>query len=328
MSKLFSDRNRPVHMGRYPTELLKRSRVMPDLEGLAPWPDLSFERPAGSHSLVPAMAEFQAMMDAVRDGAQNSAPSDIPDDPVERSNHLKAFAYFNDISMVGIAPLRSDDRLHAPRRNPQIDRLSHALQTRQTKTLAAGIDMIMADLRESMTAKPEPMDHHAYALVFLVAYRRDPRSGETGCDWVQDAQAERAALLGAETATVLANYIRVLGHSARAHSATTCDVDLARLAVKAGLAQVAGDQITHPWLKQRFGLAAVTTDMALAPDLPLAADQPKSVRMALDWGLGRHGGASRGSHDPYARRDYAQGAHPFETLKRVETPTTYIMTTG
>jgi hypothetical protein len=72
MSKLFSDRNRPVHMGRYPTELLKRSRVMPDLEGLAPWPDLSFERPAGSHSLVPAMAEFQAMMDAVRDGAQNS----------------------------------------------------------------------------------------------------------------------------------------------------------------------------------------------------------------------------------------------------------------
>jgi hypothetical protein len=190
--------------------------------------------------------------------------------------------------------------------------------------LAAGIDMIMADLRESMTAKPEPMDHHAYALVFLVAYRRDPRSGETGCDWVQDAQAERAALLGAETATVLSNYIRVLGHSARAHSATTCDVDLARLAVKAGLAQVADDQIIHPWLKQRFGLAAVTTDMALAPDLPLAADQPKSVRMGLDWGLGRHGGASRGSHDPYARRDYAQGAHPFETLKRVETPTTYI----
>ena len=87
MSKLFSDRNRPVHMGRYPTELLKRSRVMPDLEGLAPWPDLSFERPAGSHSLVPAMAEFQAMMDAVRDGALNSAPSDIPDDPEERSNH-------------------------------------------------------------------------------------------------------------------------------------------------------------------------------------------------------------------------------------------------
>ena len=324
MAKLFSDRNRPVHMGRFPTEILKRSTQTPDLDGLAPWSDLSFQRPAGSASLVPAMAEFQAMMDAVRDGPQNSTPSQIPDDLHERSNHLKAFAYFNDISMVGIAPLAADDRLKEARRNPQIDRLSHALQTRQTKTLAAGIDMIMADLKESMTATPEPMDHHAYALVFLVAYRRDPRIGETGCDWVQDAQAERAALLGAETATVLANYIRILGHSARAHSATTCDVDLARLAVKAGLAQVAGDQITHPWLNQRFGLAAVTTDMALAPDLPLAVDQPKSALMGLDWTLGRHGGASRRSHDPYARRDYALGAHPFETLTRVATPTTYI----
>ena len=324
MAKLFSDRNRPVHMGRFPTEILKRSPQMPDLDGLAPWPDLSFQRPADSASLVPAMAEFQAMMDAVRDGPQNSAPSEIPEDRQERSNHLKAFAYFNDISMVGIAPLSPEDRLTAPRRNPQIDRLSLALQTRQTKTLAAGIDVIMADLKESMTSKPQPMDHHAYALVFLVAYRRDPRRGETGCDWVQDAQAERAAVLGAETATVLANYIRILGYSARAHSATTCDVDLARLAVKAGLAQVAGEQISHPWLGQRFGLAAVTTDMALAPDLPLAADQPQSALTGLDWTLGRHGGASRRSHDPYARREYAQGAHPFETLKRVETPTTYI----
>ena len=153
MSKLFSDRNRPVHMGRYPTEILKRSVRMPDLDELALWPDLSFQRPAGSTSLVPAMAEFQAMMDAVRDGPQNLAQSEIPDDLQERSNHLKAFAYFNDISMVGVAPLGQAERLTVPRRNPQIDRLSHALQTRQTKTLAAGIDIIMADLRESMTAK-------------------------------------------------------------------------------------------------------------------------------------------------------------------------------
>jgi len=35
MAKLFSDRNRPVHMGRFPTEILKRSAHMPDLDGLA-----------------------------------------------------------------------------------------------------------------------------------------------------------------------------------------------------------------------------------------------------------------------------------------------------
>ena len=78
MAKLFSDRNRPVHMGRFPTEILKRSPQMPDLDGLAPWPDLSFQRPADSASLVPAMAEFQAMMDAVRDGRKIQRPRKFP----------------------------------------------------------------------------------------------------------------------------------------------------------------------------------------------------------------------------------------------------------
>ena len=324
MSKFFSDRNRPVHMGRFPTERLKRTSHCPDLSGLAPWPNLDFQRPAGSSSLVPAMAEFQAMMDAVRAGRPSPVISEIPNDLQERSNHLKAFAYFNDISMVGVAALAADDHLATPRHNPQVARLAHALSTRQTKTLAAGIDMVMADLKESIDTRPDPIMHHTGALVFLVKYHRDPRPDEPGCDWVQDAQAERAAVLGTETATVMANYLRVLGYSARAHSVTTTDVDLARLAVKAGLAQVKGDQISHPWLHRRFGLAAVTTNIPLAFDEPLAAKQPKSALNALDWVLGRHGGASRANHDFYAKRDYASGAHPFETLKRVDKPTTYM----
>ena len=154
MSKLFSDRNRPIHMGRFPTERLMRSLVCPDLKALVPWPVLDFQRPAASSSIVPAMAEFQAMMDAVRDGRANSVVSEIPSDLQERSNHLKAFAYFNDIAMVGVTALAADDHLATPRLNPEVARLAHALSTRQTKTLAAGIDMIMADLKESMAAKP------------------------------------------------------------------------------------------------------------------------------------------------------------------------------
>ena len=324
MSKLFSDRNRPVHMGRFPTERLLRVPDYPDFSDLGPWPLLDFKRPFDSVSLVPAMVEFQSMMDAVRDGKSNSVISEIPNDLQDRSNHLKSFAYFNDISMVGITALASDDQLEVPRRNPEVERLSHALSTRQTKTLAAGIDLIMADLKESMETKYGPITHHTSALVFLVEYRRDPKPDERGCDWVQDAQAERAAVLSTETATVLANYLRVLGFSARAHSVTTTDVDLARLAVKAGLAQIVGDHLIHPWLGGRFGLAAVTTDMLLAFDQPLAAYQPTSAVNCLDWVLGRHGGASRTNHDPYAGRDYVSGAYPFETLKRVDTPTTYI----
>jgi hypothetical protein len=175
MSKLFSDRNRPIHMGRFPTERLMRSSVCPDLKALVPWPVLDFQRPTASSSIVPAMAEFQAMMDAVRDGRVNSVVSEIPSDLQERSNHLKAFAYFNDIAMVGVTALAADDHLATPRLNPEVARLAYALSTRQPKTLAAGIDMIMADLKESMAAKLESISHHTGALVFLVDYRRDPR---------------------------------------------------------------------------------------------------------------------------------------------------------
>ena len=85
-----------------------------------------------------------------------------------------------------------------------------------------------------------------------------------------------------------------------------------------------GDHLIHSWLGGRFGLAAVTTDMLLAFDQPLAAYQPTSAVNCLDWVLGRHGGASRTNHDPYAGCDYVSGAYPFATLKRVDTPTTYI----
>ena len=58
MSKLFSDRNRPIHMGRFPTERLMRIEQCLDLSTLVPWPMLDFQRSAGSVSIVPAMAEF------------------------------------------------------------------------------------------------------------------------------------------------------------------------------------------------------------------------------------------------------------------------------
>ena len=97
------------------------------------------------------MADYQAMLDAVRDGLVNKAPSEIPSDPVERANHLKGFSYFNDASMVGICRISKNAGLEEPYRNPGIDRLAQELKTRQTKTLSAGIDVIMAD-REQVNA--------------------------------------------------------------------------------------------------------------------------------------------------------------------------------
>ncbi len=151
--RIFSDKNRPVHMGGYPSERLLRGQ-MPDLSTVPTMPTLSFDRPDAPESIVNAMREFQAMLDAIRDGIVNSTQSTIPEDPKERANHLRAFGCFNDASMVGIGPVPRSSVLTEPRRNPEIDRLAKALMTRQTKTLAVGIDLIMADLKESMEAPP------------------------------------------------------------------------------------------------------------------------------------------------------------------------------
>ncbi|MEX0349209.1 MAG: reductive dehalogenase [Paracoccaceae bacterium] len=324
--RLFSDRKRPVHMGPYPLERLARRAGPVRYVNVPAMGDLSFRRPDRPESIVNAMGEFQAMMDAIREGHENAARSEIPDDPQERADHLKAFGYFNDASMMGIGPLDAAALLPKPRRNPEIDRLAHALKTRQTKTLASGIDMIMADLKEAMAAEPSSIEGHSSAIVFLYEHHRDPEPGEPGSDWIIDAQDHRACLRATENAVVIAQYIRLLGFSARSHSVTSTDVDLNRLAVAAGLASVKSGDLHAPWLGPRFGLAAVTTDMDLSHDLPLVpmAEQPWFRTNGPAWWLGAGFAKSALNRDPYARRRYVDGAHPFENLKRVDNPTTYI----
>lgn len=325
MGKLFSYADRPVHLGPFPMERLRRARQMPDLSGLPHMAPLAFDSP-DPLSLTHAMARFMTMFDMVRDGAVTMAPAEVPDDPLERSQHLKSAAYFYDATMVGVCALAPDHMLPAPFRSTRIDAMRAELEAGQPKTFAAGIDAIHADLMEAARHPGGPVTHHSHALVFLVEYPRDPRPDETGCDWLHDTQAERAALLANYTAVVLSSYIRMLGFEARAHSATTSEVDLHRLAVAAGLAGMQGDTIANPFVGRRFGLAAVTTDFALAPDLPLALglgrDGLRSHGPA--WWLGAQGARRAGTAQPYARRDFHMGPHPFETLKRVDQPTTLI----
>ncbi|MEM0946950.1 MAG: 4Fe-4S double cluster binding domain-containing protein [Pseudomonadota bacterium] len=324
--RLFSDKTRPVHMGPYPLERLGRRADVPDLTDVPPMPDLSFRRRAAPTSIVNAMAEYQAMLDAIRDGLVNRTVADCPDDPLERANHLKAFGYFNDASMVGVCRVPDKAHLDEPRRNPDIDRLAEDLRNKQTKTLASGIDIIMAELKESMEAPPTSIARHTHAIVFLYEMPRDPRDDEPGTDWIAEAQDHRACLRATETAVVLANYLRVLGYEARAHSATTTDIDLNMLTVAAGLATVEKGVLTNPYLGDRFGVAALTTTFELAPDLALLPldRQDRRRTHGLAWRLGK--GTAKGAlnREPFARRRYVDGAHPFEKLKRVETPTTFI----
>ena len=320
--KLFSDKKRPIHKGLYPTERLKRTPSI-DINAVLPMPVLDFHRPDAPISIVNAMVEYQAMMDAIRDGMVNKTKATIPDHPKERAEHLKSFGYFADASMVGICRLDDHARLEHPIRNPDIDRLAHDLKTRQTKTLASGIDVIMAGLKEAIETPPQNTADHSHAITFLYENNRAPHVDEDGTEWITNAESHRGALRATETAVVLANYIRLLGYDAVAHSATTSEMDLNKLAAAAGLIYADG---TAPFIGASYGLAVITTTMDLNPDNPLA---PKGEQSYLssngpNWWLGIDTQKSALNRDPYGKRLFKDGPHPFETLKKVDTPTTYI----
>ncbi|MEC7210882.1 MAG: NAD-binding oxidoreductase, partial [Pseudomonadota bacterium] len=255
--RLFSSKSRPIHQGNYPLHRLHRTDCAPDLTGLSA-PALSFRRADDPESIVNAMAEHQAMLDTICDGLVNGVVSEIPDDPVERSNHLKSFGYFSDASMVGVGPMADGMWLEAPRRNPQNDALAEMIRTRQTKTLAAGIDQIMADLKDSVSAAPREIGHHRSVIVFLYEYRRDPRPDEPGAAWIQNAQAHRGCLLSSEAAIVIANYMRLLGFDAKAHTLTSSDICLTSATIAAGLAWNEKGRAVVPFLGERYGVAAIT----------------------------------------------------------------------
>ena len=319
--RLFSYRDRPVHLGPYPLERLTRQDALPDLAAVPAMGEMHFSD--DPESLAGSISTFIGMLDAIRDGLVAEKVSDIPADPAERARHLKAAGYYFDASQVGICRLHDDAFLKTPLRNPALDGLSHMLETSQTNTLASGIDVVMADVRDSARKKLEPIGHHTHAIVFLVEHPRVPEAAEPGGDWIAGTTEQRSALRAAENAVVLSNYLRILGFEARGHTATSSDVDLNRLAVAAGLVRA---DLTNPYLGKRYALAAITTTLELAPDRPLGPATPagKWRSHGPAWWLGK--GTLKNAFDrtPYARRRFVDGALPFEKLKRADRPTTFI----
>jgi reductive dehalogenase len=328
--RFFSYRNRPVHLGPYPLERLKRSHALPDLSGIPAPVGLPFEDASRPESLTHAMARFVGMFDVIRDGSVAKDAGEIPADPSERANHFKAAAYYSDSSMVGICQVPPGALLAQPIRNPMVKILAEELEHSQPKSFAAGIDMILADVLDSARKIHAPIDDHTHAIVLLVEYPRDPRADEAGAEWIVNTQAQRAATLSAQTAVLLSTYLRMLGHQARAHTATCSDVHLGKLAVAAGLVEITTPsgvvELVCPYVGTRYGLAAVTTTLDMTCDLPLAAggmaDKVRSHGPA--WWVGKGTLKSALNREPYQSRDFKMGPQPFEKLKRRDTPTTFI----
>jgi len=331
--RFFSYRDRPVHLGPYPLERLPRQAQVPDLAGLPPMRPLGFDS-AEAESIVHAMARYMGMFDLVRDGAVNPQRGEVPDGLDERAQHLKAAGYYFDASMMGVCALPASALLAEPIRNPMVGAIAEELERNQPTSFAAGMDMILADVLESARTVHGTIAHHTHVVVILVEFPRDPRPGEPGCDWIGGTQAQRAAVLAAQTAVLLSTYLRMLGFEGRAHSASCSDVDLPRLAVACGLAHADGG---NPYVGTRYGLAAVTTTLAMQEDQPLAprAASSRWQTHGPGWWLGAQASGTSGwrwqgtlksafNREAYARREFRQGAYPFETLKRRDTPTTFI----
>ena len=176
---------------------------------------------------------------------------------------------------------------------------------------------------EAWTGPPAP---HTHAVVIAVEYAREPAPGGPGEAWIRGTQPERAHLRAAEVAVVIAGYLRNLGWSARAHLAGASEVDVERLLVQAGLARVEGGRLVHPYLGNRFRAAVVTTDYALAPDLPLAAASlaARWRSHGPGWLLG-WGGATPGWRRLAGGRPLHRGPYPMERIRRAPEPTTLIV---
>ena len=169
---------------------------------------------------------------------------------------------------------------------------------------------------------------HANVVVTLIAFSRTSSKPQPGDEWIDGTRQRNADLRAAELATITAAFIRNIGFEATAHSPTTSDLDLRRVALQAGLVEVRGDTLQAPFLRGGFAISAVSTNAPLHPDAPLA---PRGLMArlrstaGLGWMLGRGGtraglGRLNGDHRPLH-----MGRYPMEKIKRVDAPTTLVI---
>lgn len=323
--RLFSYKDRPFHLGPYPLETLARTDGPVDFTGVHPCSQLEFSDE--SLNISQPIGLFLGMLDVIRDGVKNNQESEIPSDPEERSNHLKSAGYYLDATQAGACEIPQQAFLDQAYRNPVIDDLVEMIETTQTKTLASGIDVVMADVRDSARKEPTRVDHHTHAIVYLIEHPREPDPNEPGFEWIGGSVEERSAVKVAETAVVLSNYLRMMGFEARAHTMSSSDVDLGKLALASGLLEKQDDgALTNPYVGMRYSLAAITTTLELKPDQPLKKRTPSEQKKShgIKWKLGIGQFKSAANNIPYSKRRFVDGLYPFEKLKRQDEPTTYI----
>ena len=113
--------------------------------------------------------------------------------------------------------------------------------------------------------------YHRNAIVILLDQGYETMEGASGDDWVSGAQSMRAYMRGAQIAGILAEHIRSLGHGARSQTNRDSDVLHIPLVLQAGLGEMSriGELVLNPFVGPRFKSVVVTTDLPLTPDRPI-----------------------------------------------------------
>ena len=277
--RLYSHKDRPVHMGPLALEYLPRATAdAPLAVGRLP----GDANTAASDSIAAVLPEYAVLFNRLLEGPVAPGRAPVPDDPLVRANNLKASAYFLDAVIGGICELKAGD----------------------------------------WTGGGAPA--HTHAFVFAIEFGREPVPGEPGDAWIRGTNVARTDLRASELAVILSGYLRALGYNARGHAVGASSVDIEALAVRAGVVRTENEVLVAPYLTRGFRLGVVTTDYAMACDLPLATEGPltpndPAVRM------GAAGTRPEWWDAEQAKRPLHLGRYPMEKIKRADTPSTLVL---
>lgn len=327
--RLFSHKSRSSTAGPYPLNRLARTEQVPKIPTGLVRESLKYINSENQFSLSNAMPDYAAAFDLLRAGPVFPDKAPIPEDLDERVKNIKGGCYFLNASQVGVCAIGAEAILAEPIRTKFVSGGEHG-RNEGAKNNALFADGMSAD-RDAAGDPQElkPLDH-SHAVVILTEYTRDPKPGEPGYEWISGTQPQRAALRSAEVAVCIASYIRILGYEACAHTASSSDLNFDVLLLSAGLAEVSETNgqnvLSNPYLGERFGVAVVSTNLALRVDKPLAKRGfvEKFRDHGPGWFLGSDGAEPGWKALTGETRPLHLGKYPMERIKRAQRPTTVV----
>lgn len=201
-----------------------------------------FRRFVPKHPISGAMAWMRDNMRPFRDGNIAGGKAPLPDNTEAITRHIKETAYFMRADAVGVCEL------------PGYAVYSHQFNF---KDMDAG-------------EKPLELDH-THAIAVLIDQDERTNQAFSGSDWISNSMSMMSYATSGFVAISLAEYIRRLGYSAKAHYAPYYDIVLPPILLMAGLGEMSriGDSVLHPFMGPRFKAAVVTTDMPMTADKPI-----------------------------------------------------------